>query len=409
MQKMTEQMVLKRESLHDIVCRLCFETESSAPQISVLSPFAGEQCLSDVIRTCFGVNIKEDDFCTDICEQCLVKVDLTWQFYSTINDNSKALNDLYSSVQCRDTLPDICQIMDTTPAEPTQRKRLRPKSTTANKTEHTSSDQGEHSVTSIHNEAIYNDDGSLPEHPFFANHSMCAYNCHLCPQILQSSKLLDMHLQREHALKSEKVLCQCCAKFYKPRAFYDHFRLHSDKKYDCSICNQTYTNSANLHRHMRLHTKKRPFTCNQCDASYNQSASLKKHVDKVHLGIVPPFKTKSSIGAPKHSKAARSMSCPVCEESFYMQSKLIAHLEENHPDYEVTIIRCNHCPERFLRKASYYNHRLYRHSEKDYPCDECGEVLASALHLNEHKKRHHRARHAHRGAIKDCYDDLSVE
>lgn len=326
----------------------------------------------------------------------------------------------------------------TKPKSPTKIAVKRPSSNTGqNKNNHSIKeppiiDQESSDHSSQESDEDSESDG-LSEHPFFAEHTKSVYNCHLCPQTFDRSQTLHVHQLNAHQTDNDKILCHLCPKWFSHRHFQDHVRnTHKEEKVICTICGQSYT-STNLQRHMRIHTKERPYacklctyTCNQstslkqhvlrihmgdrtnkrtriakgprkpkqpknictiCDAAFHHALSLERHIARIHMGIKPPPRSPPPEGTPIKKRASRLHPCPVCEQKFFRQSKLITHLEETHPDHQATFIQCDDCPERFLHKRGYNNHRMYRHSEKTYKCDHCGEDQPSAPIFYNHKMR----------------------
>lgn len=62
------------------------------------------------------------------------------------------------------------------------------------------------------------------------------------------------------------------------------------KEYKCDVCSREFTLSANLKRHMLIHTSMRPFQCHVCFKTFVQKQTLKTHMI-VHLPV-KPFKCK---------------------------------------------------------------------------------------------------------------------
>ena len=58
------------------------------------------------------------------------------------------------------------------------------------------------------------------------------------------------------------------------------------KSFSCPICSRNCFTTARLERHMRTHTKARPYQCDECGASYQQNNDLVIHLKK-HAGQMP--------------------------------------------------------------------------------------------------------------------------
>lgn len=238
-----DKQALTVEALGSIVCCLCFETNQHVARVSAFNRFGDQSFLSNVIEACFGLVIQETDFCTDVCEQCLVRIDITWQFYSKVNTNSKALNDLYNSMQYEDVKRDRVLRNILRPARKNKVNQLRMQQKNARKKKlmtklksdnvddaeyrtileplidikQDSSNQEDNSISD-------SDSDSLPEHPFFADHTKSVYNCHLCPQTFDRAQTLHVHQLNAHQTDTEQILCHLCAKWFKPRHYNEHVR-----------------------------------------------------------------------------------------------------------------------------------------------------------------------------------------
>ena len=79
----------------------------------------------------------------------------------------------------------------------------------------------------------------------------------------------------------------------------------------CPYCNKIFRNAYDLQRHVRVHTKEKPFSCPECSKSFSEAGNLKQHVKTVHHGEKP------------HQ-------CPHCYQSFGYSSHLIRHLKAKH-------------------------------------------------------------------------------
>ncbi|KAH6652286.1 fungal-specific transcription factor domain-containing protein [Truncatella angustata] len=53
----------------------------------------------------------------------------------------------------------------------------------------------------------------------------------------------------------------------------------------CDTCDVSFQRSEHYHRHMRTHTKEKPFTCSECNQSFGRIDSLSRHHTTIHLGL----------------------------------------------------------------------------------------------------------------------------
>ena len=87
-------------------------------------------------------------------------------------------------------------------------------------------------------------------------------------------------------IPSKNYACDLCDKqFADPSALRRHkaSSVHNNiRKYKCTYCDYTATESGHLDIHLRTHTDVRPFKCQQCDSSFTQKHCLDNHILAKH-------------------------------------------------------------------------------------------------------------------------------
>jgi len=66
----------------------------------------------------------------------------------------------------------------------------------------------------------------------------------------------------------------------------------------CQLCGAELAGSANLKRHMRIHTGERPFQCIHCARSFSISSNLKRHVITIHKMVPRSSRVNKGFVSP---------------------------------------------------------------------------------------------------------------
>ena len=117
---------------------------------------------------------------------------------------------------------------------------------------------------------------------------------------------------REGAKRKIGHECDVCEKVFRsPSHLARHMRTHTkEKPYECEVCEKRFSESGNLTKHMRTHTKEKPYECDVCDKAFRQATHLKVHM-RIHTNEKP-------------------YECEVCEERFTTSGNLQRHVRTHH-------------------------------------------------------------------------------
>lgn len=217
---------------------------------------------------------------------------------------------------------------------------------------------------------------------------------------------------------NEKVYmhkCNVCNKLFKKlKSLNFHKKIHlqsSQRRYQCSECDQGFNLPSQLQIHQRKHTGERPFVCKHCSKSFKQVGHLQIHL-RMHEGVY-------------------AFECVYCGKKFITNSHRKKHLQKHHSNEAVVgdktgtqekKWRCEKCDKTFPQEADLSNHKLNHLSEEkqlsflkdfslsDIPlptekksncksaaskkegntlvCDICGAILRSSKVLAVHVAKH---------------------
>ncbi|CAL8128011.1 unnamed protein product [Orchesella dallaii] len=85
----------------------------------------------------------------------------------------------------------------------------------------------------------------------------------------------------------KRCVCEECGKVYKKRYLERHLLSHTEPetwKFSCLFCEKKCLDVWNLMKHLRMHTREKPFFCEDCGEEYAHAHNLRNHRNKVHGG-----------------------------------------------------------------------------------------------------------------------------
>ncbi|KAF9823510.1 hypothetical protein SFRURICE_011363 [Spodoptera frugiperda] len=197
------------------------------------------------------------------------------------------------------------------------------------------------------------------------------FTCLSCLNIFESQNSLIQHYHSEHLKKVKN-----------PAVNYSECNLDGNISYSCKTCERrTYKTVPEIIRHSRVHNGVRLQCSYKCGYSTVYQGALKEHENR-HLNVY------------KHQNIHTGLKpyvCDICGHAFHMARYLSAHKSLKHPQSSsVKRYICVHCEHKCDSANSLALH-LEEHGinkEKEFLCDFCGKILASADQLKYHHRMH---------------------
>uniref|UniRef100_A0A665U138 C2H2-type domain-containing protein n=1 Tax=Echeneis naucrates TaxID=173247 RepID=A0A665U138_ECHNA len=193
------------------------------------------------------------------------------------------------------------------------------------------------------------------------------------------------------------------------------------KGHFCPICvGRRFRGPNKLARHMRTHTKEKPFTCPVCTLTFSQSYHMTRHLRNQHgLGQYICSKLFGRMYHLKrhivtHRKAANGecYTCPDCQKNFAFPEDLNKHMEIHVRENNGMCPKCNEtfnspeelethmgqghqseqyycslCCKRFI-KLSHYKRHILVHDKRESRCPHCDKVFLQVTALKYHLRTH---------------------
>ena len=115
----------------------------------------------------------------------------------------------------------------------------------------------------------------------------------------------------------------------------------------CSICPRSFKKPSDLIRHIRTHTKEKPYKCDECGKAFTVVSTLNTH-KKIHL-------------RPSKQNAPDAIKCHLCSKTFLSKNALKTHmrLHTGAKPFE-----CPICKECFRTSGHRKNHMTQAHQEQ---------------------------------------------
>lgn len=187
--------------------------------------------------------------------------------------------------------------------------------------------------------------------------------------------------------------------------------------HQCNVCHKEFKKPSDLIRHMRIHTREKPFRCNHCFRTFSIKSTLKSHVRTHESSKLLECKTcgkkvASSRSLKIHLRThvgIKPFTCNLCSKAFTTSGQLKSHFstnahkiraENNGGDLE-TVNSMYFFEEPFLVADDGELHQQLSRKEKlisrsqnassaerPHECEYCHLKFRKSSHLKQHKLQH---------------------
>ncbi|KAH0620130.1 hypothetical protein JD844_014763 [Phrynosoma platyrhinos] len=191
------------------------------------------------------------------------------------------------------------------------------------------------------------------------------WQCRLCEKSYTSKYNLVTHILGHNGIKPHS--CPHCGKLFKqPSHLQTHLLTHQGTRpHKCQVCHKAFTQTSHLKRHMLLHSDIKPYSCRFCGRGFAYPSELKAHEGKHESG--------------------RCHVCVECGLDFSTLTQLKRHLGTHQGP---TLYPCPECSKSFHYRSQLQNHLLKHQNVRPFVCTECGMEFSQIHHLKQHALTH---------------------
>uniref|UniRef100_A0A8D0E9B8 Zinc finger protein 710 n=1 Tax=Salvator merianae TaxID=96440 RepID=A0A8D0E9B8_SALMN len=191
------------------------------------------------------------------------------------------------------------------------------------------------------------------------------WQCRLCEKSYTSKYNLVTHILGHNGIKPH--CCPHCNKLFKqPSHLQTHLLTHQGTRpHKCQVCHKAFTQTSHLKRHMLLHSDIKPYSCRFCGRGFAYPSELKAHEGKHESG--------------------RCHVCVECGLDFSTLTQLKRHLATHQGP---TLYPCPECSKSFHYRSQLQNHLLKHQNVRPFVCTECGMEFSQIHHLKQHSLTH---------------------
>ncbi|KAJ8380346.1 hypothetical protein SKAU_G00011240 [Synaphobranchus kaupii] len=224
-----------------------------------------------------------------------------------------------------------------------------------------SRDRGESTSPAKHSISVHIDDSYHVD----VGSDRKRWQCRMCEKSYTSKYNLATHILGHSGIKPHG--CGQCGKLFKQLShLHTHMLTHQGARpHKCQVCHKAFTQTSHLKRHMMQHSDVKPYSCGVCGRGFAYPSELRAH-------------------ELKHQNGQGNI-CVECGLDFPTLAQLKRHLTGHHGPMVYT---CTECKKTFQYPSQLQNHTMKHKDIRPYICSECGMEFTQSHHLKQHSFTH---------------------
>ncbi|XP_063054532.1 zinc finger protein 407 [Engraulis encrasicolus] len=211
---------------------------------------------------------------------------------------------------------------------------------------------------------------------------MREYKCHICGWAFVMKKHLSTHLLGKHGVgrpKERKYECDLCDRSFSERwALNNHMKLHTgDKPFKCAwpSCHYAFLTLSAMKDHYRTHTGEKSFLCDLCGFAGGTRHALTKH-RRQHTGERPfrcqlcNFASTTQSHLTRHKRVhtgEKPYRCPWCDYRSNCAENIRKHILHTGKHDGVKMYNCPKCEYATNAPMEFRNHLKDTHPDIENP------------------------------------------
>ncbi len=163
------------------------------------------------------------------------------------------------------------------------------------------------------------------------------YQCSECDQSFTDGLKLISHLEEhgreDQERRSDIHRCHVCNKVFAQAGILQrHLKMQHNEKMNltCEICFKSFRFPSDLEIHRSCHDPSRPFACNSCKMRFLTAKALTIHHRMAHLHAQPPNSKESSVKA--RTEQPEVYRCEPCDKTYMLKKSYMKHCKIKHKD-----------------------------------------------------------------------------
>lgn len=163
------------------------------------------------------------------------------------------------------------------------------------------------------------------------------YQCSECDQSFTDGLRLISHLEEhgreDQERRSDIHRCHVCNKVFAQAGILQrHVKMQHNEKMNltCEICFKSFRFPSDLDIHRSCHDPSRPFPCNSCKMRFLTAKALTIHHRMAHLHAQPPNSKESSVKAK--TEQPEVYRCEPCDKTYMLKKSYMKHCKIKHKE-----------------------------------------------------------------------------